>query len=278
MATYVITGANSGLGFETARVLLDRGDHVVLAVRDVAKGEAATARLGGSAEVRELDLASLASIRAFAQGWTEPIAGLVNNAGIMMVAQGTTEDGFERQFGTNHLGHFALTNLLLPHITDRVVTVSSALHRGPQIDFDNLFLDRGYTPGRAYQQSKLANLLFTAGLHRRLLEAGSGVRALAAHPGYADTNLQSHHAVPLVSTMMNIGNRFLAVSAAQGAKPTLMALLEDLPGNTFIGPTKLFGWRGEPGPNQRSEQADDLDAAARLWEVSEDLTGVRFPL
>ncbi len=231
----------------------------------------------GSTEVRELDLADLSSVRSFADAWDSPIDGLVNNAGIMMVPEGRTADGFERQFGTNHLGHFALTNLLLPQVTDRVVTVSSGLHTGPQLDFDDLDLEHGYKPTRAYQQSKLANLLFTAELQRRLIVAGSAVRATAAHPGYAATNLQSHHASKLMAGLMQVANKVVATSAAQGAQPTLSALLDDLPGNTYIGPTGAL-MRGAPGPNGRSPAAQDAAAAARLWEVSEERTGVTWPL
>jgi NAD(P)-dependent dehydrogenase (short-subunit alcohol dehydrogenase family) len=276
--TFVVTGANSGLGLETARSLAAAGGHVVLAVRDTDRGARAAAGLVGSTEVRELDLADLASVRAFAGAWDAPIAGLVNNAGIMMVAEGRTKDGFERQIGTNHLGHFALTNLLLPHVTDRVVTVSSGLHQGPQVDFDNLDLVGSYKPTRAYQQSKLANLLFTAELQRRLTEAGSPVRATAAHPGYAATNLQSHHANPLMSRLMWVGNKVMAVSAAEGARPTVYAAIEDVPGNTYVGPTRLGGMRGAPGPVDRSDQAKDAAAARRLWDLSEELTGVTWPL
>lgn len=178
--TFVVTGANSGLGRETASMLAGAGAHVVLAVRNADKGAQAAARMPGSTEVRELDLSDLASVRTFADGWDRPLAGLLNNAGIMMIAEGRTTDGFEHQLGTNHLGHFALTNLLLPQITDRVVSVSSALHRGPALDFDNLDLEGCYDPTRAYQQSKLANLLFTAELQRRLGRAGSDVRATVA--------------------------------------------------------------------------------------------------
>ena len=276
--TFVVTGANSGLGLETSRALAGAGAHVVLAVRDTDRGAEAAAGLVGSTEVRELDLADLSSVRAFARAWDQPIAGLVNNAGIMMVAEGRTKDGFERQFGTNHLGHFALTNLLLPKITDRVVNVSSSLHRGRQVDFDDVNLAVSYTPSRAYQQSKLANLLFTAELHRRLTEAGSQVRATAAHPGYAATNLQSHHANPLMTRLMWVGNKVIATSAAEGARPTVYAATEDLPGNTYAGPTRLNQTRGAPGPVSRSAEAQDAAAARRLWDLSEEMTGVRWPL
>ncbi|MCL8024988.1 SDR family NAD(P)-dependent oxidoreductase [Nocardioides bruguierae] len=279
-STYVVTGANSGLGLETTRALVGAGAHVVLAVRDTERGRQAAASVTGpgSTQVRALDLADLSSVHAFADAWDGPIAGLACNAGIMMVPEGRTADGFERQMGTNHLGHFALVNLLLPRVTDRVVAVSSLLHRGPQVDLDDLELAGGYTPTRAYQASKLANLLFVLELDRRLVAAGSPVRALAAHPGYAATHLQSHHASRLAVAAMAIGNAVVATSAAEGARPTLMALTDDLPGNTFVGPTRLGGTRGAPGPVGRSAEALDTATAARLWEVSEARTGVTWPL
>jgi NAD(P)-dependent dehydrogenase (short-subunit alcohol dehydrogenase family) len=277
-STYVVTGANSGLGLETARKLAAAGGHVVLAVRDPARGASAASSIEGSTEVAELDLADLSSVRAFAAAWGErPLTTLVNNAGIMMVAEGRTADGFERQIGTNHLGHFALTNLLLPHVTDRVVTVSSGLHRGPQVSLDDLDLTRGYKPTRAYQQSKLANLLFTAELQRRLTAAGSPVVAHACHPGYSATNLQSHHANPLMNKLMWIGNKVIATSAEFGARPTVHAITADLPPDSYIGPTGFQGLRGAPGPNPRSAQARDADVARRLWELSEERTGTSFP-
>lgn len=276
--TAVVTGGNSGLGLETARALAAAGAHVVLAVRDTARGEAAAGRLSGSTEVRELDLADLASVRAFAQAWDRPLDLLINNAGIMMVAEGRTADGFERQIGTNHLGHFALTNLLLPQVTGRVVTVSSSLHNGPQVSLDDLDLTRGYKPTRAYQQSKLANLLFTSELQRRLTAAGSPVLAMAAHPGYSATNLQSHHANPLMNKLMWVANRLIATSAEFGARPTVHAATADLPGDTYVGPGGFQGVRGAPAPVGRSTQARDADVARRLWELSEERTGVTWPL
>ncbi len=277
-STYVVTGANSGIGLEATKKLAAAGGHVVLAVRDVARGDAAAAQVDGSTEVRELDLADLASVRSFAADWDAPIAALVNNAGIMMVAEGRTVDGFERQIGTNHLGHFALTNLLLPHVTHRVVTVSSGLHHGAQVDLDNLDLEGAYKPTRAYQQSKLANLLFTAELQRRLEAAGSSVTAHAAHPGYSATNLQSHHAHPLMNRLMAVSNRLVATSAEFGARPTVHAVVADLPGNSYVGPTGFQGLRGAPGPNERSAQARDADVARRLWDLSEQRTAVAWAL
>jgi len=278
--TYVVTGANSGLGLETAKKLTAAGGHVVLAVRDVAKGQAAAAALTGPGtwEARELDLADLASVRDFAANWDAPITTLVNNAGIMMVAEGRTVDGFERQFGTNHLGHFALTNLLLPHVSDRVVTVSSDLHNGPPLDFDNLDLAGSYRPTRAYQRSKLANLLFTSELQRRLAASGSTVVAHACHPGYSATNLQSNHANPLMNKAMWLGNKLLATSAEFGARPTFHAITADLPPDSFIGPSGFRNMRGAPGPNRRSKPAQDAEAARRLWEISEERTGTTWPL
>jgi NAD(P)-dependent dehydrogenase (short-subunit alcohol dehydrogenase family) len=276
--TYVVTGASSGLGLATSRTLAAAGGHVVLAVRDTSRGEAAAATIDGSTEVRELDLADLSSVRAFADGWDAPITTLVNNAGIMMVAEGRTADGFELQIGTNHLGHFALTNLLLPRVADRVVTVSSGLHHGPQVRFDDLDLERAYKPAAAYQQSKLANLLFTLELQRRLGEAGSSVVAHAAHPGYSATNLQSHHANPLMNRLMWLGNKLVATSAEFGSRPTVHAVTADLPPNSYVGPTRFGGMRGAPGPCPRSVQAQDADAARTLWDVSEQRTAVTFGL
>ncbi len=182
--TAVVTGANSGLGLATARALAAAGAHVVLAVRDTGRGEAAARSITGDVEVRRLDLADLSSVREFAGSWTGDLDLLVNNAGIMMVPQGRTADGFELQFGTNHLGHFALTTLLLEHVTDRVVTVSSGLHRSGTIVLDDLNWERrSYSDTGAYGASKLANLLFALELQRRLTAAGSTVRSMAAHPG-----------------------------------------------------------------------------------------------
>src|SRR5277367_5083018 len=187
----IITGANSGIGRAAARALTGAGARVILAVRSTDKGEAAAAAMSGETEVRRLDLASLASIREFAAGWDGGIDLLINNAGVMVPPLSRTAEGFELQFGTNHLGHFALTNLLLDQLSGRVVTVSSMAHRSGRIDFDDLNWERkSYSGWRAYSQSKLANLLFTSELQRRLTAAGSPVLATAAHPGYSHTNLQ----------------------------------------------------------------------------------------
>jgi NAD(P)-dependent dehydrogenase (short-subunit alcohol dehydrogenase family) len=277
--TAIVTGASSGIGAATAKALIAHGARVILAVRDEVKGRnAAKAMPGpGGAEVAVLDLASLDSVRAFARDWArQPIDLLINNAGVMIPPLSRTADGFELQFGTNHLGHFALTNLLLPNVTGRVVTVSSSAHRYGRIDFDDLNWEHSrYRAWRAYGQSKLANLLFTAELQRRLTEAGSPVLSMAAHPGYAATNLQSHSDSRLMEFAMGtLGNRLVAQDAASGALPTLYAATADLPGNTFAGPSGLGGLRGAPAPCARSKAASDAEVARRLWQVSESLTGV----
>ncbi|MFC3961479.1 oxidoreductase [Nocardia jiangsuensis] len=274
--TVVITGANSGLGQVTARELARVGARVVLAVRDVTRGRKVADRIAGETEVRPLDLADLASIRQFAEDWTGPIDVLVNNAGIMMVPQGRTRDGFELQFGTNHLGHFALTNLLLPHITDRVVTVASQAHRRGTIALDDLnWNTRKYSPSGAYAQSKLANLLFTLELQRRLTETGSR-RAVSAHPGWAATNLQSHSGNPVAHLVMQIGNRIIAQDANTGALPTLFAASQDIPPAGYVGPGGYKEYRGHPILVGRSDEANDAELAAELWDISEQLTKVEF--
>jgi NAD(P)-dependent dehydrogenase (short-subunit alcohol dehydrogenase family) len=276
--TVVVTGANSGLGLATARELARAGARVVLAVRDLGRGEQAAATVDGEVEVRRLDLADLDSVRAFAGDWTGPLDVLVNNAGIMMVPAGLTIDGFELQFGTNHLGHFALTNLLLPHLTDRVVTVSSSMHRSGTIDLDDLnWQRRPYNATRAYGQSKLANLLFSLELQRRLTASGSPVRSLAAHPGWAATNLQGRSGSRLMDGGMKLGNRLLAQSDAQGALPTLAAATQDLPGGSYLGPSGFQELRGAPTLVGRTPQASDPELARHLWGASAALTGVDFP-
>lgn len=277
--TAVITGANSGIGRTAAGALAGAGAHVVFAVRDPERGRTAAATVNGSTEVRRLDLADLSSVREFADAWAaRPLDLLINNAGVMMLPMRRTADGFEMQLGTNHLGHFALTNLLLPHITDRVVTVSSSAHRwaGGRIRFEDLNWSSGYDPRRAYAQSKLANLLFTLELQRRLTESGSRVRSLAAHPGYAATNLQSHAASPVMKSVMKLGNRFVAQDDRAGALPTLYAATQDLPGASYVGPDGRRETRGRPALVGRSAAASDPAAARRLWTVSAELTGVSW--
>jgi NAD(P)-dependent dehydrogenase (short-subunit alcohol dehydrogenase family) len=276
--TVIVTGANSGIGRAAANALAAAGARVVLAVRNTDKGQAAAAQMPGKPEVRRLDLASLASIREFATGWEGTIDLLINNAGIMIPPLSQTADGFELQFGTNHLGHFALTNLLLEHVTGRVVTVSSGAHRFGKIDFDDLQWEhKRYRAWRAYGQSKLANLLFTSELQRKLTAAGSTVKATAAHPGYAATNLQFHSENRLMDAFNAFANRAVAQDADGGALPTLYAAVADIPGDSFAGPG-FMDWRGAPKLVKRTDAAQDAEVARRLWDVSEQLTGVRFPL
>ena len=275
----IVTGANSGIGRAAARALAAAGARVVLAVRDTEKGGAAAAAMPGDTEVRPLDLASLVSVREFAAAWDGEIDLLINNAGVMVPPMTRTADGFELQLGTNHLGPFALTNLLLDRVTGRVVTVSSTAHRMGAIDFDDLNWERKpYKAWRAYGQSKLANLLFTAELQRRLAAAGSPVLATAAHPGYAATNLQFHSGRRMVDLVSGIGNRLFAQDEERGALPTLYAATADVPGNGFAGPGGIMEQRGAPKLVDRTDASKDAAVARRLWEMSEQLTGVRFPL
>ncbi|SEM03267.1 oxidoreductase [Streptacidiphilus jiangxiensis] len=277
--TVVVTGATSGLGLVTSRELARVGAHVVLAVRDTRRGADAARSCGGSCEVRELDLADLASVRRFAAGWEGPLDVLVNNAGVMAIPERRTVDGFEMQLGTNHLGPFALTNLLLPRLTDRVVSVASNAHRRPgvDIDFDDLNSERSYSPWRAYQQSKLADLLFVQELQRRLAAAGSPLTAHAAHPGYAATNLQRGTGSAVQRAMMSLTNRFMAQSEEMGALPVLFAATQALPGGSYTGPDGRGELKGHPAPAVLSDNARDPERARRLWAVSEGLTGVAFP-
>ena len=275
----VVTGANSGIGRVAAAELARAGAAVTLAVRDTGKGQAAAARMTGRVAVRALDLADLSSVRAFAEATEGPVDILVDNAGVMATPMRRTADGFEMQIGTNHLGHFALTNLLLPLVTDRVVVVSSGLHRSGRIDLDDLNWEhRAYKPWQAYSQSKLANLLFVLELERRLIAAGSAIRAVAAHPGYAATNLQGRTGNPFSNVIGAIGNRLIAQSDTMGALPTLYAATADVPGGTYIGPNGFQHMRGYPAIDVPAPQALDADVARRLWDLSEQLTGVTWPL
>ena len=278
--TAVVTGANSGLGRVVARALAAKGARVVVAARDLTKGREAVATMAGDLEVRRLDLADLASVRAFAQGLNEPIDLLINNAGLMIPPLGRTADGFELQFGTNHLGHFALTNLLLPGIRGRVVTVSSNGHRAGSIDFEDLNWEhRPYRALLAYGQSKLANLLFTAELQRRLTEAGSPVLATAAHPGLASTNLlRPSHKRPRLESIQQRFAHLVSQSDEDGALPILYAAVAEIPGNSYAGPSAFLQSRGAPKLVGRSRKASDRDLARRLWAASEQLTGITFPL
>jgi NAD(P)-dependent dehydrogenase (short-subunit alcohol dehydrogenase family) len=294
--TAVVTGSNSGIGLIAARELARAGAAVTLACRDTGKGKSAAESIrsevpGARVDVASLDLSDLSSVRAFADSYGP--AGLdllINNAGVMATPRRLTADGFELQLGTNHLGHFALTGLLLERLKagsgPRVVTVSSTAHRTGRIDFDDLQGERRYMRWTAYGQSKLANLLFAFELDRRLRGAGTGLRSMAAHPGYAATNLQS--AGPSVgggifaalnTSVMWVSNRLIAQSAEDGALPTLYAAtFPDLPGGTFVGPGGFMEQRGAPKPVSSSRASQDIDDARRLWAVSEELTGVGFGL
>ncbi len=275
----IITGANSGIGRAAAKVFAAAGAHVVIAVRNLDKGRAAAATMPGDTEVRRLDLADLASVHEFAEGWEGDIDLLINNAGVMVPPLSRTADGFELQFGTNHLGHFALTNLLLDRISGRVVTVSSSAHKIGSIDFEDLNWERRrYWAWLAYGQSKLANLLFSSELQRRLTDAGSTVLSNAAHPGYAATNLQSHSGNPINNLLGAVGNRLIAQDEDGGALPTIYAALADIPGDSFAGPGGFMESRGPAKLVGRSGAAKDHDVARRLWEASEELTGVRLRL
>jgi NAD(P)-dependent dehydrogenase (short-subunit alcohol dehydrogenase family) len=287
----IVTGANSGLGLVTARELARAGATVVMGCRDCDRGGAAMDAIEAALPdarltVEELDLANLESVRAFAQRIKDRGDGLdllINNAGVMASPRRYTADGFELQFGTNHLGHFALTGLLIGEMEGRddarVVTLSSGAHRMGRIAFDNLGGERRYFRWRAYGQSKLANLLFALELDRRLRGAGSTVKSLAAHPGYAATNLQHAGPPSLDSTIMKVSNRVLAQSDEMGALPTLYAATEPgLEGGTFVGPDGFAQQRGHPRPVGMSGAARDEQVARRLWEVSEQMTGVRFAL
>jgi NAD(P)-dependent dehydrogenase (short-subunit alcohol dehydrogenase family) len=274
--TVIVTGANSGLGAVTARELARVGAQVILAVRNTGKGEAAARDMTGDVEVRRLDLQELASVRQFADG-VDTVDVLINNAGVMAVPRGVTADGFETQIGTNHLGHFALTNLLLPKITDRVVAVSSLMHWMGYISLRDLnWTSRPYSAWLAYGQSKLANLMFTSELQRRLEAAGSSLRALAAHPGYSHTNLQGQTGRKFGDTAMSFATRLFASDADFGARQTLYAASQDLPGNSFIGAS--FGMAGRSRPVGRSPLAKRAATANALWELSERLTETKFPL
>lgn len=274
---FVVTGASSGIGLATARALAAAGGHVVLAVRDPAKGEAAARSMAGTVEVRHLDVADLASVRAFAAGVGE-VDVLVNNAGVMAVPQSLSADGFELQLATNHLGHFALVNLLLPRLGDRVVVVSSHSHRHARLDLADLGYERRpYHPYGAYAQSKLANLLMVLELQRRLTALGSALRVLAAHPGYTATAIQGNAGNRTFRRISAVGNLLVGMPAWRGALPTLYAATEDLPGNSYLGPHRWRGLHGWPTLVGRSRAASDPDLARRLWARCEELTGTSFP-
>jgi NAD(P)-dependent dehydrogenase (short-subunit alcohol dehydrogenase family) len=275
--TFVVTGANSGLGEATARQLAAHGAHVIMACRNVKKAEAVAATITGNVAIRPLDLADLASVRGFANA-TGDIDVLINNAGVMALPKTRTADGFEMQFGTNFLGHFALTGLLLPKISSRVVTLSSFAHRMGRIDLDDLnWHKRRYHRWAAYGQSKLADLMFALELQRRLAVSSKTVISVAAHPGYAATELQSH-TESFQDKVMAFGNHLIAQSAASGALPTLYAAtMPDVAGGDYYGPDRFGEMRGHPKKVNAARAAKDTAVAAKLWTKAQSLTGVSFP-
>jgi NAD(P)-dependent dehydrogenase (short-subunit alcohol dehydrogenase family) len=293
--TIIVTGGNSGIGFEAARVLAKRRAHVILACRDLAKADDAIAQIralhpSASLEAMRLDLASLESVHQLARDFAAkgvPLDVLVNNAGVMAIPQRKTAEGFEMQLGTNHLGHFALTGLLLDSIlaapAGRIVNVSSTAHKMGRMNFDDLHGERRYMKWVAYAQSKLANLLFTYELQRRLEAAGARAIGVACHPGYSATNLQAVGPQMTGSrfgaALMNVGNRLLSQSAAMGALPTLYAATSpDVQGGDYIGPDGFFENYGHPKKTTSTARSHDRAAQKRLWDLSEQLTSVRFAL
>ncbi len=292
--TALVTGANSGLGLQTAKALAAAGAAVLMGCRNAekaanAKREIETATPGAAVEIVELDLADLSSVETAAAAVAarpEALDLLINNAGVMVPPKRQTADGFELQFGTNHLGHFALTGRLLDKLlaadAPRVVTVASIAHRAGKMDFDDLNWENGYSRWPAYGRSKLSNLLFTLELSKRAAAAGSHLIAASSHPGFAATNLQTAGiglgtAGKLLTPVMKLGNVFLAQSDANGALPTLRAATDpEVVSGDYYGPDGLGEQRGHPQRVGRSGRASNEADAARLWEVSEELTGVSF--
>jgi NAD(P)-dependent dehydrogenase (short-subunit alcohol dehydrogenase family) len=288
----IVTGANTGIGYGAAAVLADKGAHVVLAVRNLEKGNAAAAKIkaaspNAAVTVQELDLTSLDNVRKAADDLRANfprIDLLINNAGVMYTDKASTKDGFELQFGTNHLGHFALTGLLLDNLLpvqgSRVVTVSSTGHRiRAKIHFDDLNLDRNYNRVVAYGQSKLANLLFTYDLARRLKAKGAPTIALAAHPGAADTELLRNMPGGIRQVSQFFWSTFIAQDSDMGAEPTLRAAADPAAQNgQYYGPSGFGEQKGHPKVVESSAQSHDEDIQRRLWTVSEELTGVTYPV
>lgn len=281
--TFVMTGANSGLGFEASKQLLAKGGHLVMVCRDRKKAMKArndlVANAPGQVDIVICDLADLSSIRTAAaevRGLVSKIDALINNAGIMMTPQSKTKDGFELQFGSNHLGHFLWTGLLIDLVkadSGRVVTVASGLHKPGKIHFDDLMLETGYTPGKAYSQSKLANLMFAITLDRRLKAAGSTASSIACHPGYAATNLQLTGPVGFARTLMKyIANPLIAQKADRGAQPiTLAAAGAEAQAGGYYGPQKGGEMRGPISDALVADQALIIEDQDRLWALSEEL-------
>jgi NAD(P)-dependent dehydrogenase (short-subunit alcohol dehydrogenase family) len=285
---HVVTGANSGIGFWATHALAGRGARVVMACRSLDKAHAAQQRIladhpGAALEVRQLDLADQDSVAAFADGWEGPLHRLINNAGVMALPYRKTPQGFEMQFGTNHLGHFALTGRLWPALAAtpgaRVVNVSSMAHRVGKIRFDDLQWEKGYQKWPAYGQSKLANLLFTYELARRT--PAEGPLAVACHPGYSATHLQLQGAEMEAAgwklPFMKLANTLFAQDAAAGALPTLRAAVDpDVTNGDYYGPDGFMEVAGSPVPVESNAASHDEEVARRLWEVSMELTGVRW--
>ncbi len=281
----IITGANSGIGFEAARALAKKGAEIIMACRHLEKGQTAMRAIlqekpRTKLNLQALDLADLASVRQFADVVRESYAKidiLINNAGVMAIPYRKTADGFEMQFGTNHLGHFALTGLLLDLVlkaeNSRVVTVSSNAHKTGRMNLSDLNSEKSYTKWGAYSQSKLSNLLFAYELQRKLTAAGYSSISVAAHPGYAATNLQAG------SRMLRMLNVIMAQSQAMGALPILFAATHlEMRGGDYVGPQNWGGWRGYPILTQSNSQSHDEAAAQQLWQASEELTGVKFSI
>lgn len=286
--TAVVTGANSGLGFLTSLELARHGAHVIMTVRNLEKGRHAQARImairpKGSVELRQLDLSDLDQVTAFAERLRAERNGidvLVNNAGVMMPPRTLTVQGHELQFGVNHLAHFALTGLLLPCLLEsrdgRVVTVSSDLHRRGRIHFEDLSGSRNYGRIAYYAQSKFANVLFALALDRRLKAAGLPIKSVLAHPGYAATNLQLSGPSGILKWFMRFGNRFLAQPAGMGVLPQLYAATaREVESGQFFGPDGRNEMKGYPTQVQPVAAARDRNLARQLWQLSEELTGVR---
>ncbi|MDT0201449.1 oxidoreductase [Nocardioides sp. AE5] len=279
---FVVTGATGGLGLEMTRALAAAGAHVVLGVRNVEAGREAAERVrrtgaSGSLEVRRIDLSDIASVGAFAAGIRE-VDVLINNAGVMAIPQARSIDGFEMQLATNHLGPFALTNLLLPRLGDRVVMVGSAAHWQGRLDPADLHLERGYRPYAGYAQSKQANLLFMGELQRRLEAVGSTLRSVGGHPGYAATGITGGTGSKAFTSLGRAGNALVGQRPWRGALPILYAATADVPGDSYFGPHGPGGFFGLPAPAPRSRRASDPEVARALWEASEAMTGVEFPL
>ncbi|MDQ2589193.1 SDR family NAD(P)-dependent oxidoreductase [Saccharothrix yanglingensis] len=269
-STVVITGGGGGLGLVTAGELAQAGAHVVLAVRDVGRARQAVAGLRGDFEIRQLDVADLESVRAFAQSYTGDIDVLINNAGVSYTPAARTAQGLELQTATNYFGPFALTNLLLPRITDRVVMVASQLHRNGKLRLDDLdWRTRKYKPMAAYDASKLAVVLFSLELQRRLTAAGSPVRSVVAHPGVVRTGLLANSWVKVIYELP-----VLVQDVAQGALPLLYAATQDVPGNAYVGPDGFLNFTGYPAIGKPSRAARNPQTAAKLWQATAALTGI----